>query len=844
WMESVEQKKEHEAEGRIWSHKSKEYRHFISHALPIINDAGNIFEWVGMNTDIHEQKLAEIRIRESEERFRLMADSSPMMVWLLDKEGRSYYYNKTLLALLGKNEKNLETDNWDIELHPDDRERIEATIMEGVRTISPYKLEGRIKRYDGEWRWLMAHGNPRFGADNEFLGFIGSSMDITERKQAEELLKESEELFRHFSNNITNLAWMADGEGSIFWYNQRWLDYTGKTLEDMKGWGWQKVHHPDHVDRILEISKKLWPAGKPFELTFPLRHHSGEFRWFLTRAVPIKDKDGKVYKWIGTNTDINERVETAKALTLAKEQLELMFQNVPAAIYLFNDKGELLVVNEKGSRIWGFSNSQEILELKTLGAFKKEIANRYLMFDEQGHQLADLESATDKTLETGQPSEMTVEMVDKTNKKSIWLLSRSSPLFDEGGKVRMVLNISTDITEQKKSEREIRDSEKRFRTLIEAFPQMAWIASPDGKATYYNKSWYDYTGISEEEALTHGGTRAIHADDLPKLHEIWQRHRISGQPLEVELRYRHVNEHKYSWFLVRGRPVMDENGNIAQWIGTCTNIQHLKDISSLLEKQVHERTNELEELNTKLEQQAVELKISNEDLQQFAHVASHDLKEPVRKIKTYSNRLRTEFQNQFPAGAEKFLEKIERSSERLYDLIDGILQYSSIDIEQDTSSSIDLTDLIRQIESDHEMAVQEKNAKIRCENLPTIHGSRVLLYQLFSNLINNALKFSKPDAPPQIQIKSRIVTNLGQRNLPGKYERFAEISVQDNGIGFDQGQAEKIFKTFTRLHSKDHFEGTGLGLALCKKIVERHSGKITAEGQPGVGAIFKIWLPI
>jgi signal transduction histidine kinase len=225
-------------------------------------------------------------------------------------------------------------------------------------------------------------------------------------------------------------------------------------------------------------------------------------------------------------------------------------------------------------------------------------------------------------------------------------------------------------------------------------------------------------------------------------------------------------------------------------------------------------------------------------------VASHDLKEPVRKIKTYSNRLRTEFGGEFSQSAQKYLEKIERSSERLFDLIDGILQYSSLDEEADHGSIVDLEELIRQIEMDLEITMREKQATIITSELPKIKGSPVLFHQLFFNLINNALKFSRRNVPPLIEISYAAIPNKDSKTGKGKFNREIEISVKDNGIGFEQTQSNKIFKTFTRLNPKTDYEGTGLGLALCKKIVERHHGHITAEGKPGEGSIFRIRLPL
>jgi signal transduction histidine kinase len=248
-----------------------------------------------------------------------------------------------------------------------------------------------------------------------------------------------------------------------------------------------------------------------------------------------------------------------------------------------------------------------------------------------------------------------------------------------------------------------------------------------------------------------------------------------------------------------------------------------------LEQAVRRRTQELRKLNHSLE-------TSNEDLQQFAHVASHDLKEPVRKIRTFTGRLLDEYAGHLPHEALVFLQKIMQATIRMGTMIEGVLTYSILNSNEHPMEQIDLNEIFAQTESDLELVIQESGAEIRREDLPTIEGGRVLIYQLFYNLVNNALKFSRNVDKPLIVIGSRVTEGAGKR--------IAELTIKDNGIGFDAAQADRIFEAFARLNSKDKFEGTGLGLALCKKIAERHHGSIAATGVKGEGAVFVVRLPL
>ena len=256
--------------------------------------------------------------------------------------------------------------------------------------------------------------------------------------------------------------------------------------------------------------------------------------------------------------------------------------------------------------------------------------------------------------------------------------------------------------------------------------------------------------------------------------------------------------------------------------------RRLESLNRVLEIKVLERTKEVKEINKNLQQ-------SNIDLMQFAHIASHDLKEPLRKIKTFAARLRDDAETQFSQKGDTYLSKVEHSSERLLNMIEDILNYSKLNATDNLVENVELTSIIKNIESDLEVMIQQKNASISYESPPQIEGAPVLIYQLFYNLIHNSLKFSRSDVKQEITIQSKMITL--------ENEQFVKITIADKGIGFETNESEKIFSTFTRLNAKEQYEGTGLGLTLCKRIVERHGGSITADGSRDRGAVFTIILP-
>ncbi len=266
----------------------------------------------------------------------------------------------------------------------------------------------------------------------------------------------------------------------------------------------------------------------------------------------------------------------------------------------------------------------------------------------------------------------------------------------------------------------------------------------------------------------------------------------------------------------------------------------ITSFSQKLEQKVKERTIELENANGELEIVNDKLVRSNSDLEQFAYVASHDLQEPLRKIQIFTE-LAEKSKN--TEESKNYFEKIHASAKRMTDLIKAVLNYSRLSKTGDQFEEIDLNKTLKNVQTDFELLIAEKNAVIKTDELPVIEGIPLQINQLFMNLLNNSLKFS--DKLPVITITSRLLSEneVRQHEFLSASIRYVEIVFSDNGIGFEQQYAEQIFTIFQRLHDKKNYEGTGIGLALCKKIVENHHGFINVESELGKGSAFHIYLP-
>ena len=276
--------------------------------------------------------------------------------------------------------------------------------------------------------------------------------------------------------------------------------------------------------------------------------------------------------------------------------------------------------------------------------------------------------------------------------------------------------------------------------------------------------------------------------------------------------------------------------------------QKLVAINRSLELEIGERIaseEKVTELNKQLLENITRLEAANKDLDLFAFMASHDLQAPLRKIRMFSDRLLANPENAFSKEGRLFLTRIQEVSKRMQDLINDILRFSKISVENQNFEDVDLNAVVGEVLSEMEGVIRDKDARVVLEErLPVLPANTVLMGPLFSNLISNSLKYSKKKIPPEIHIRYEEAPVTGVENGRDGDVRYGRIYIEDNGIGFDQKYAEQIFDMFRRLHSSAEYEGTGIGLALCKKIVEMHNGYISALGKPGEGSVFIVTLPL
>lgn len=382
---------------------------------------------------------------------------------------------------------------------------------------------------------------------------------------------------------------------------------------------------------------------------------------------------------------------------------------------------------------------------------------------------------------------------------------------------------------------------KQLGNLVKILPQLIYIIDLEQrKLVYINDRITDMLGYTKQDIEQMGNTLGpimVHANMTAFSAEISQRFEglKIGDSLEFTMAFRH------------------KNGEIRTLKNTATLLQQNEEIKNryilLLAEDITDKVavdlSEVEIYKRELERQVAALNRSNQELEQFAYVASHDLQEPLRKIKAFGERLEKKYKDVVGDEGRFFIDRMINAAQRMNKLIDDLLTYSRASREFETPKQVALNDVVKNVIDDLEIKIQNENAQIIVENLPVIEAQAVQMQQLFQNLIENALKFRKPELSPVVHITAEKVskTDFDKILLLNPLLEYFQFTVSDNGIGFDSKYADQIFAIFQRLHGRTEYEGTGLGLAICRKIVETHNGYIMAKGEEGVGATFIFYLP-
>lgn len=961
-------------------------------------------------------------VAASDAHFRMLADSAPVLIWVSDTSKNCIYFNRAWLDFTGRSMEQELGFGWAEGIHPDDRARYLQGYDEAFAARSPFAMEYRLRNAEGQYRWVVAHGAPRFSPDGTFLGYSGGCTDITERRLAEEELRDSEGRLRELAALLPQIIWVGNSSGEVEYVNERWTEYTGLSAQQSTMGGALRVIHPDDLRRVLASWTEALQSGAPYEAEMRLRAADGSYAWFLVRSLPVRNAGGEAIKWFGTSTNIDARKraelvgatlarlierlrqlgqpdQVAETLVSAladelrldvcsysevdwgagqatihayrQDGLLLSEHTLPlaeviwpitaaqimagkaiaiadlaadprsaaayaagktppglrAAVAVPTKSGErgvgLLVVGMHTPRSWT-PDEVELLERLALPArlaLEKARAEQSLLVSESRFRLA-LGGSPVTVLSTDQelrytwvynpPQGLAAEMLvgrrdDEVLPPAVaepWMafkreaLARGTalrreleltvghfygrydvtaePLEDDEGRIAGVMVVAVDITERKRADDRLAFLAEASRTLSSSLiyeetlqqvsaamvPHMAdWCAVdlllPQGAIELVAVAHVDPAKIAWARALRRRFPPSM--DDPAGLANVIRTGTAEFYPeIDLEAVIAQTTDEEVRQVL---REVGYKSVIIAplsargQTIGALTLVwsdsdRHYDEADLTFAEELARRAAvaidnarlyqaaraaeaDLRALNETLEQHVVErtaeLMRSNQELDQFAYVASHDLKAPLRAIDHLATWIEEDAGHLLPDRSREHLAKMRGRIQRMEGLLDDLLAYSRAGRHQGEIAPVALQSLVARVLET--MAVPDSFQVRIGDAMPTITTPRVPLETVLRNLLGNAIKHHDRPAG-RLEIDA---WPLG--------DGMVEFVVRDDGPGIDPAYHERIFQMFQTLLPRDQREGSGIGLAVVKKIVDAAGGRVWVESQVGEGAAFHFTWP-
>jgi PAS domain S-box-containing protein len=762
----------------------------------------NFPDWktVIITADITERKQAEEKLRESEEFLHLAYDAADLGIWKNDLRTGSVEFDERARIHYGFDTLQTTISEVMARVHPDDLARLGAEIAAATAPTGSGKFatEYRVTHPDGSIHWLAIGVRVTFEGEGEqryaVMGY-GTSLDITERKQVEETLRQSEQKYSALFEKLAVPAALTKMPAGVFAdVNEAFQSSYGYSREELIG----KTSVEIGMARPDERAQSYLDLEQYGALRHNEKHlftKAGEVR---IGAVNINKAliNGQDYV-ITTIHDVTDRKRAEETLRQRTEELEQLLEMLPQAIWIASDPGcKVIRGNRFANELLGVSGQENISQSAEKPAVK-------LRQFSQGRELSPDELPMQMAARTGKPQldfELRIERPDNITRT---LLGGAVPLFDPQGKTRGVISIFHDITDRKRAEEELRASEKLLKDVIDNTAALVYILDLEGRFLLANNKVEALFGLSNEQIV--GQKRQAfmpaefaeqHRNNDIEIIQAGQGKLIEEENLEPD--GRHI-------YLTNKFPLFDAQDRVYAICGISTDMT--------AQKQMEE-----------------DLRRSNAELEQFAYVASHDLQEPLRAVAGMVQLLQRKYQGQLDERADQYITHAVEAAGRMQALITDLLSYSRVDRYGKPFEKVKTAECLRVALKNLEISIRESEAAITWDDLPTVMADGPQLAQLFQNLIGNAIKF-RGEAQPQIHISARQKGDAW------------EFSVRDNGIGIEPQYFERIFLVFQRLHTRREYAGTGIGLALCKKIVERHGGQIWVESQLGQGATFYFTLP-
>jgi PAS domain S-box-containing protein len=738
------------------------------------DEAGKPVRLVGVNFDITSRVRAEAVLNQF-----FSASPTPMSIWEFD--GRIRKANPAWTSVLGFAVAELEERPVLDLVHPEDRAAAAAEFEKLSVSGKRMDFECRVRCQDGSYRRFLLNAIALADARLIYV----TAHDVTQRRAAEEALRQSEARFRSaFENTLFGMA-ITGLDGRFLQVNQSLCRMTGFSEHELQQREFIAITHPDDVRENLEFLRAL-TSGEISSGTTTKRYvrKDGKPLWVCIHVAVERDTQGRPHHYIALIEDLTERRRAEEDARRSEEWLGCTLES--AGVGLCRGESGRTTASEEQFRLYGLEPAKTWLSRE-----------RWLELIHPADRVrVDIEQR--QAVEQRRPYAVEFRTIWPDGSVH-WLLSKGKILPDDT--VTRRIEVTVDVTERKRAE-----------IAMEAF--FCLSRSPksvfgfDGSIKRLNTALLEMSGFTAEEFAQHPITDFFHPDDRAAMKAEFQRLSTEGGNADFECRCLR-KDGSCVWLLFSATAAPDEK---------------------LIFTTAHDIT-ERKRMEKALQLNLEKLSQSNEELERFAYVASHDLQEPLRMVASFTQLLAQRYSGRLDETADRYIHYAVDGAKRMQELIGELLAYSRLNSKELEIRRTDCAAVVLEAMRNLQAAIEESGASIDMDPLPELSVDQGQLTQLFQNLLSNSIKFRRKDECPRIHVSS---VDSGAEWV---------ISVRDNGIGMDTRQAERAFQIFQRLHTRAEYPGTGIGLAVCKKVVERHGGRIWVESEPGAGSTFRFTIP-
>ena len=806
-----------QSNGKFWSDEYRfrcadgSYSDILDRGYVLHDEAGTAYRMVGSMQDITLQKKTEQQLKETSDFFQFLADTVPAFIWTSEPDGTTDYRNAYYLNFAGRSQASRSGFHWSELLPPEEREAIATEWKKNLEAGEYFEKELRIRNSKGEYRWVLARANPKFNADGKIIKWLGTATDVHSQKMARLALIESYQQFKFLADMVPALIWTSNPDGTTDYRNKNYYQFIGDESAERPDFDWTQPLHPDDREETYNRWLQSARTGQTFEIEHRLWHYSGEYRWLISRANPMRDQNNQVVKWFGTSVDIHEQKLYQQELQDRETWLQRMLSDAPMLFCVL--RGPELVctfINPQMVQLYG---NRSFMGLSAREAWPEPENQNFL-------------EVMTNVYNTGQPfvaNEYPLTINNQGNKEitTSYFNITIQPLRDANHQVEGVLCFSVEVTGQVKAKNQaealaekLRLETEKFKLLSEAVPHLVWTAKPDGTIDYFNQQWATYTGIAWPVIQQTDLLAVIHPNDIAAIKNIWLESLNTGKAMEFAYRFRNAAG-TYRWHLTRALPMYNHQGQITMWVGTITDIHDQKIAQE-----------NLQEANS-------ELKKINEDLDRFVYTASHDLKLPIINMGSLFEEIINSCEFQDPDHeklVQLFYKSLDQINTTITDLSEIVKVQKNIHAEKEKISLAELTEEVCLSIQDQ---IQSSAARITTDfaTVPHLEFSKANLRSILYNLISNAIKYRSAERLPDVLVKTSFTPE------------HVVLTVQDNGLGINLDvHKEKLFQMFKRFHN--HVPGTGLGLYMINRIMQNNNGYVDVDSTPDKGSTFRIYFRI